>query len=71
MRASHAMDRAVSNTDIRQLLFGFAGALITALIVILLCGFGKFSITKLVLIGLSVNMFAGSVISFLILKNRI
>ena len=50
-------------------LFGFAGALITALIVILLCGFGKFSITKLVLIGLSVNMFAGSVISFLILKN--
>ena len=50
-------------------LFGFLGALITAVIVILLCGFGRFSITKLVLIGLSVNMFAGSVISFLILKN--
>ncbi|MCR5260539.1 MAG: iron ABC transporter permease [Candidatus Gastranaerophilales bacterium] len=50
-------------------LFGFTGALISALFVILFCGFGRFSITKLILVGLSVNMFAGAVISFLILKN--
>ena len=50
-------------------LFGFIGALISSCIVIMLCGFGKFSVTKLILIGLSVNMFASSIISFLILKN--
>ena len=50
-------------------LFGFIGAIISSCIVIMLCGFGKFSVTKLILIGLSVNMFASSIISFLILKN--
>lgn len=50
-------------------LFGFIGAVVSALLVIVLCGFGRFSITKLILVGLSVNMFAGSVISFLVLKN--
>lgn len=50
-------------------LFGFFGALLAALIVIVLSGFSKFSITKLILIGLSVNLFLGSVISFLILLN--
>lgn len=50
-------------------LFGFFGALLSSLLVIVFCGFGKFSITKLILVGLSVNMFASSIISFLILKN--
>jgi len=50
-------------------LFGFFGALISAFFVISLSGFSKFSITKLILIGLSLNLFAGSVISFLILLN--
>lgn len=49
--------------------FGFAGALISSLLVILFCGLGRFSITKLILVGLSVNMFTSSIISFLILKN--
>ena len=50
-------------------LFGFFGALIAAVLVIALSGFSKFSITKLILIGLSVNLFASSIISFLILTN--
>lgn len=50
-------------------LFGFVGALISAFLVILLCGFSKFSVTKLILIGLSLNIFASSIISFLILLN--
>ena len=50
-------------------LFGFFGALISAALVIALSGFSKFSITKLILIGLSVNLFVGSIISFLILTN--
>lgn len=50
-------------------LFGFAGALISSFLVILFCGLGKVSITKLILIGLSVNMFASSIISFSILTN--
>lgn len=50
-------------------LFGFCGAIIAAAIVICLSGFSKFSITKLILIGLSLNIFASSIISFLILKN--
>ncbi|MBQ2644602.1 iron ABC transporter permease [bacterium] len=49
-------------------LFGFIGAIISSLLVILFCGFGRFSITKLILIGLSINMFSGSIISFLVLK---
>ena len=50
-------------------LFGFVGALTCALFVILFCGLGKFTITKLILMGLSVNMFVSAIISFLILKN--
>lgn len=50
-------------------LFGFVGALIAAIIVISLSGFSKFSITKLILIGLSLNIFSSSIISFLILTN--
>lgn len=50
-------------------IFGFFGALLVALIVIFLSGFSKFSITKLILIGLSINIFFGSLISFFIIKN--
>lgn len=50
-------------------LFGFVGALLASLFVILFCGIGKFSITKLILTGLSVNMFASSIISFIMLTN--
>ena len=50
-------------------LFGFFGALFAAALVIILNGFSKFSITKLILIGLSVNLFTGALISFLILLN--
>ena len=50
-------------------LFGFVGALLSAFLVIILSGFSKFSITKLILIGLSVNLFVSSIISFLILTN--
>lgn len=50
-------------------LFGFIGALISAFCVILFCGLGKLSVSKLILVGLSVNMFASSIISFAILLN--
>lgn len=50
-------------------LFGFVGALIASIFVILFCGIGKFSVTKLILTGLSVNMFASSIISFIMLTN--
>ncbi len=50
-------------------LFGFVGALLASLFVILFCGIGKFSVTKLILTGLSVNMFASSIISFILLTN--
>ena len=50
-------------------IFGFFGALFIALLVICLSGFSKFSITKLILIGLSINLFSGSLISFFIIKN--
>jgi len=49
--------------------FGFTGALIASLFVILFCGIGKFSVTKLILTGLSVNMFASAIISFILLTN--
>lgn len=55
--------------SINYSLFGFIGALITATLVILLSGFSKFSITKLILIGLSINIFASAIISFLILTH--
>ena len=50
-------------------LFGFFGAIMSAVLVIVLSGFSKFSITKLILIGLSFNLFVSSVISCLILTN--
>ncbi len=50
-------------------LFGFVGALLSAFLVILFCGLSRLSVTKLILIGLSVNMFASSIISFSILTN--
>ncbi len=50
-------------------LLGFIGAMFAALFVILFCGIGKFTVTKLILTGLSVNMFASSIISFILLKN--
>ena len=49
--------------------FGFLGAIISSVIVISFAGFSKFSITKLVLIGLSVNIFFSSLISLIILVN--
>lgn len=49
--------------------FGFAGALISAFIVICICGLNSLSISKLILIGLSVNMFVGSIISFIVMIN--
>lgn len=55
--------------SINYSVFGFLGAIICAFLVIALSGFSKFSITKLILIGLSFNLFLGSVISFLILLN--
>jgi len=50
-------------------LFGFFGALLSAFLVIALSGFSKFSITKLILIGLSFNLFVSSIIACLILVN--
>lgn len=47
--------------------FGFLGAIIAALCVILFCGLSKFSVKKLILTGLSFNIFASSIIGFLIL----
>ena len=50
-------------------LFGFLGALFASLLVVLFSGFSRFSITKLILIGLSVNIFVSSLISLIILVN--
>lgn len=49
--------------------FGFIGALLSSAIVILFSGFSRFSITKLILIGLSMNIFVSSLISLIILVN--
>lgn len=56
-------------SGINYALFGFSGALIAAFLVIFFCGLSKLSVTKLILVGLSVNMFVSSIISFVILKN--
>lgn len=48
---------------------GFIGALISSAIVILFSGFSRFSITKLILIGLSLNIFISALISLIILIN--
>ena len=50
-------------------IFGFLGALIATSLVILFSGFSKFSITKLILIGLSINVFANALMSLIILIN--
>lgn len=49
--------------------FGFLGALFTSLLVIIFSGFSRFSIAKLILIGLSINVFTSAVISLIILTN--
>lgn len=49
--------------------FGFVGAIISSILVILISGFGRFAITKLILIGLSLNIFVSSLISLIILMN--
>ncbi len=49
--------------------FGFAGALVSSLLVISFAGLSRFSIAKLILTGLSVNLFVGSLISLFILTN--
>ena len=54
---------------INYALFGFAGALVCSFLVIFFCGLSRLSVTKLILIGLSVNMFVSSIISFVILTN--
>lgn len=50
-------------------IFGFAGALLSSAIVILFSGLSRFSITKLILIGLSINIFVSALISLIILVN--
>lgn len=50
-------------------LFGFVGAVISSFLVIFFCGLSRLSVTKLILIGLSVNMFVSSIISFAIITN--
>lgn len=50
-------------------LWGFLGAFLSSLLVILFAGLNKFSLTKLILVGLSVNIFVSSLISLLILTN--
>ena len=47
-------------------IFGFIGALISSALVIMFSGLSRFSITKLILIGLSVNIFVSSLISLII-----
>lgn len=49
--------------------FGFVGAIFASLIVIVLSGFKKFSVTKLILVGFSLNIFASSLISIIMLTN--
>lgn len=50
-------------------IFGFLGALISSLLVILFSGLSRFTVSKLILIGLSVNIFVSSLISLIILVN--
>lgn len=50
-------------------LFGFIGALFTSLLVISISGFNRYSIAKLILIGLSLNVFVGAIISLITLLN--
>lgn len=50
-------------------LFGFLGSIASSLIVISFAGFNRLSLAKLILIGLSVNIFVSSLISLIILTN--
>lgn len=50
-------------------IFGFFGALISSVLVILFAGLNKFSISKLILVGLSINIFASAIMSLIILVN--
>ena len=50
-------------------LFATLGALLVSLLVIFLAGINKFSLIKLILFGLSINIFASSLISAIILFN--
>lgn len=54
-------------TPVLYTLFGFVGAIIACLLVVVLSGASKFSITKIILIGLSINIFISSIISSIIL----
>jgi len=49
--------------------WGFVGAFLSSVTVILFAGLNKFSLTKLILVGLSVNIFVSSLISLLIIMN--
>lgn len=49
--------------------WGFVGAFLSSLAVILFAGLNKFSVVKLILVGLCVNIFVSSLISLLILTN--
>lgn len=48
---------------------GFFGALVSSVLVILFAGLSRFSISKLILVGLSINIFASAFISLIILLN--
>lgn len=48
-------------------LFGFLGALLSSFAVISFAGLNRFSVTKLVLVGLSINVFVSSLISLIVL----
>jgi iron complex transport system permease protein len=50
-------------------IWGFCGAFVSSIVVILFAGLNRFSLTKLILVGLSVNIFVSSLISLLILTN--
>lgn len=50
-------------------IFGFLGALIASFLVIIFSGFSRFSIAKLILIGLSINVFSSAIMSLIILVN--
>ncbi len=50
-------------------IWGFFGAFISSIIVILFAGLNRFSVTKLILVGLCVNIFVSSLISLVILTN--
>lgn len=50
-------------------IWGFVGAFLSSIVVILFAGLNKFSLTKLILVGLCVNIFVSSLISLLILTN--